>query len=138
MQLFSESKKADINGNNNIGDSHRVEKMKDELNNHSHMLKEKHVELESARKELSVKNKLILQLKTDMHSLKNGNVEGVRKQQDMERLTNRVSTLTLECASQQERTQMLSYDKEILEASNIEMREKLDLMKRRFRSIMVD
>jgi len=104
MLVFNEKKTKTEDNKGNIS----IEKMKDDLNNLSHLHKEKHVELDSARKELGVKNKLILQLKTDLHGLKNGNADGVRKQQDMEKLTNRVHALTLECSSLQERNQMLS------------------------------
>lgn len=85
----------------------RVDQLREELNHHSHQLKEKFVEHESMKKELSVKNKLILQLKHDLQSLKNGSSETTRKQLELERHLSKINSLTLDNNALQERNQML-------------------------------
>jgi len=69
------------------------------MNNMVQQLNEKTVELDSCKKETLVKTKLIAQLKTELNNLSNGSTDQIRKQLEIDKLSNKIGALNLDLSS---------------------------------------
>jgi len=99
---------------------------------------DKNLELESLKKELSVKTKMMLQAKSDSSSLKQGVNDSIKTKMEIDRLNNTISALKHEVETLNARTKELDLEHELKDNTLDKLNEKNELISKRLRSLITD
>jgi len=101
-------------------------------------IKVKDLEVDALKKEIGLKNRMIKHLKDDLAKLNEFNSGNIDFQRALDYNKNEIDTLKYEVGNLNDKLKNLQYENDLLTGTKEEVGKKYSLLKKRFRSLLVD